>query len=47
MPDLEPPVDRPTTPRVDLAAADTETLVDMGVIPEPPPEPEPLQPPAP
>ncbi|MGW4028262.1 hypothetical protein ACWEFL_02900 [Streptomyces sp. NPDC004838] len=36
----EPP-NRPVTPRVDTAAADMLTLVDMGVVdplPEPPPE---------
>lgn len=37
MPD-EVPTERPAVPRVDEAAADTATLVDMGVV-DPPPEP--------
>jgi hypothetical protein len=50
MPDQRAP--RPVRPRVDDTAADTGTLVDMGVLPEqpeppapePPPEPEPETP---
>lgn len=36
MPDLETPTARPVQRRVDEAAADAGTLVDMGVIDEPP-----------
>lgn len=36
----EPPPDRPVQPVVDLAVADAETLVEMGVL-EPQSEPEP------
>ena len=39
MPD-DLPAERPAIRRVDVSAADTETLIDMGVI-DPPPEPEP------
>lgn len=38
----EPPPIRPAEPRQDPAAADLDTLVDMGLA-EPPPEPQPLQ----
>ena len=40
MGDDDLPPNRPAIPRVDVAAADTETLVDMGVL-DPPPEPAP------
>lgn len=40
MPDDEVPAERPAIRRVDESAADTETLVDMGVV-SPPPEPAP------
>ncbi|MFE7513816.1 hypothetical protein ACFU8I_21725 [Streptomyces sp. NPDC057540] len=39
-----PPDDQPVQPVTDLAVADTETLVEMGVL-EPQPEPEPAEPP--
>ncbi|WP_178880234.1 hypothetical protein [Streptomyces acidiscabies] len=42
-PDEVPPV-RPAQPRVDEHAADVDTLVDLGIIPEAPPEPQPVQP---
>jgi hypothetical protein len=38
----EPPAARPVTRRVDEAAADTGTLVEMGVVPEQP-EPPPSE----
>ncbi|MEE1813608.1 hypothetical protein PUR59_00945 [Streptomyces sp. SP18ES09] len=40
----EPPDAQPVEPLVDMAAADAETLVEMGVL-EPQPEPEPADPP--
>ncbi|MFJ6348680.1 hypothetical protein ACIQKB_04285 [Streptomyces sp. NPDC092046] len=33
---IEQPIPRPVQRRIDPAAADTETLVDMGVLPEQP-----------
>lgn len=46
MVDKSPPGQRPAAPRVDKAAADTGTLVGMGVVPEPP-KPVPPPPPGP
>ncbi|MER5461687.1 hypothetical protein ABT010_13555 [Streptomyces sp. NPDC002668] len=49
MPDQEVPAQRPAVRRVDEAAADMETLVDMGVVeeqPQPPPDPLPPDEPA-
>jgi hypothetical protein len=43
MPD-EPPSTRPAVRRVDVSAADTATLVDMGVVPEQPEPPTPQDP---
>ena len=45
MPDDLPP-NRPAIRRVDESAADTETLVDMGVVDEPPQPPTPPQDPS-
>ncbi|MFJ6579230.1 hypothetical protein ACIQMY_25125 [Streptomyces sp. NPDC091368] len=39
----EPPDDQPVQPVTDLAVADAETLVEMGVL-EPQPEAEPADP---
>ena len=36
MPDDDIPAERPAVRRVDETAADTETLVDMGVVDQPP-----------
>jgi len=36
MPDQETPTQRPVSRRVDETAADTGTLADMGLVPEPP-----------
>ena len=44
MPDKDPPGQRPVVRRVDESAADTGTLVDMGVVPAPP---KPVPPPTP
>jgi hypothetical protein len=46
MPDEEIPATRPAVRRVDEAAADTATLVDMGVVPEQPEPPTPPQDPS-
>ena len=46
MPDKELLTERPAVRRVDKTAADTATLVGMGVV-DPPPKPVPEQPPGP
>lgn len=38
--DEEPPAERPIQRRIDPAAGDVETLIDLGAA-EPPPEPSP------
>lgn len=43
MPDDEIPPERPAQPRIDEHAADVDTLVGLGHIPAPPPEPQPPQ----